>query len=154
MGTGIDFPRVPARDLEGRDVSLPEGFSGQRNVVIVAFQRKHQRLVDSWIPWLEEQADVDPGLRFYELPTLARMWAPARTMIDGGMAAAIRDPVVLQRTLTIYGDVGRLTRPLAIESRSTISLFAVDGSGRVHWSGTGGFDAAAARALAAALRSI
>ena len=75
-------------------------------------------------------------------------------MIDGGMAAAIRDPVVLRRTLTIYGDVSRVTRPLGIADRSTIALLVTDGSGTVHWSGAGSFDPHTAREIESALRSI
>jgi len=154
MQSSIEFPHVPARNLEGLDVRLPDAFAGERNIVIVAFQRKHQSLVDSWVPWLEEHAAADPGLSFYELPTIGRIWAPVRNMIDGGMAAAIRDPVVLRRTLTIYGDVSRLTKPLDIESRSTIVLIVVDGEGRVHWSGTGGFDTDTASDIETALQAI
>jgi hypothetical protein len=133
------FPKIRARNLEGVDVDLPDGFVGDRNVVAIAFQRNHQSLVDSWAPWFEEQAAVDPGLRFYELPTIGRIWAPVRNFIDGGMAAAIREPVILQRTLTVYGDVNRVTKPLGIEDRSTIALLLVDGSGHVLWRGCGGF---------------
>jgi hypothetical protein len=153
MYTGMAFPRLPARDLEGRDAWLPEAFTGERNVVIVAFRRKQQAIVDSWVPWLEDRAAADPGLRFYELPTIGRVWAPVRNMIDGGMAAAIREPVVLRRTLTIYGDVGRLTGPLGIDDRSTVTLLALDGVGTVQWAGTGGFDVGTALELEAALRS-
>ena len=147
------FPLVTARDLEGRDLELPAAFTGKRNVVIVAFQRRHQVLVDSWVPWLEDRAGGDPDLHFYELPTIGRIWAPVRSFIDGGMAAAIRDPKVLKRTLTIYGDITRVTRPLGIASRSTIALLAVDASGQVHWRGTGAFDPTMADELAVALRS-
>jgi hypothetical protein len=147
------FPTTSARSLEGREVTLPEDFGGERNVVIVAFQRNQQGLVDSWVPWLESHAAADPGLRFYELPTIGRQWAPVRRFIDGGMAAAIREPVVLRRTLTIYGDVRHVTAPLAIEDRSTIALFLVDGSGTVQWSGSGGFDPDTAQSLEAALDS-
>jgi hypothetical protein len=147
------FPEVGARDLEGLDVRLPEAFGGDRNVVIIAFQRQHQALVDSWVPWLEQRAASDPGLRFYELPTIGRMWAPVRRFIDGGMAAAIRVPEILRRTLTVYGDVSRLTRPLRIDDRSTIVIVLTDRSGRVTWTGSGGFDESAADDLERALRA-
>ena len=140
MQSLIDFPSVLGRDLQGLDVRLPGAFQGQRNIVLIAFQRRHQALVDSWVPWLEEHAAADPDLRFYELPTIGRIWAPVRNFIDGGMAAAIREPRILQRTFTIYGDVRHVTRPLGIEDRSTIALVLVDGSGIVRWSGKGGFD--------------
>jgi len=147
------FPRIEARDLEGRDVVLPDAFDGDRNVVIVAFRREHQGLVDSWIPWLEERAAHDPGLRFYELPTIARLWAPMRGFIDGGMATAIKDPTVLRRTLTVYGDRTRLTDPLGIGDRGTVTILLVDADGTVRWTGSGGFVQATVDGLDAALRS-
>jgi len=141
------FPSLEARDLETRLVKLPAGFEGERNVVLVAFRREQQDAVDSWVQWLEARAEADPGLRFYELPTLGTQWSPARRVIDGGMAAAIRDPAVLRRTLTIYTDVRRVTAGLGIDTTDTISLFVVDGTGVVHWRGSGEFDAATAATL-------
>jgi hypothetical protein len=152
MRTDMAFPKLSARNLEGLDVTVPDAFEGDRNIVLVAFQRHHQDLVDSWITWLEEHAAADPGLRFYELPTIGRIWAPVRNFIDGGMAAAIREPVVLRRTLTVYGDVSKLTAPLGIEDRSTIALFLVDRSDRVLWSGSGAFNPDTAEDLERALR--
>ena len=145
------FPNLPARDLTGRDVRLPDAFEGERNVVVVAFKRHQQTDVDSWVPWLDERARLDPGLRFYEVPTIGDVWTPARRFIDGGMAAAIGDPAVQRRTLTVYGDVRRLTDPFEIDGRDMIWLFAVDGSGRVRWRAAGRFDPELAEQLAAAL---
>jgi len=148
------FPRLEARDLQGRAVELPEGIEGERNVVIVAFRRDQQSLVDSWLPWLEARAATDPGLRFYELPVIGTLWSPARGMIDGGMAAAIREPVVLQRTLTIYTDVRRVTVGLGIDATDTVSLFVVGADGAVHWRGCGGFDRDTATEMAQVLATM
>ena len=149
--TGISFPRLAARDLDGRDVMLPAGLPGEWNVVVIAFRREQQELADSWVPWLEQRAAVMPRLRFVELPAIGLQWQPARPVIDGGMAAAIRDQQTRRRTLTVYTDVRRVTVPLGIGDRSTIWLFLVDRAGRVRWRGSGGWDAAAAATLAAAL---
>jgi hypothetical protein len=145
------FPSISARNLEGLDVVLPKAFAGERNVVMVAFQRQHQELVDSWVPWLEQQAAFDTGLRFYEIPTIGRLWAPARRFIDGGMAAAIRVPAILQRTFTVYGDVSRLTTPLGITDMSTIAVVFVDSGGDVLCQDSGGFTAEKAEELGIAL---
>ena len=147
MASTRTFPRLAARNLCGEDVQLPDAFDGDRNVVIVAFRRHHQTLVDSWVPWLEDRSRTDPSLRFFEIPTIGRIWAPVRNFIDGGMAAAIRDPVVLRRTLTVYGDVTRVTGPLGIGDSSTIWLLLLDRSGTVHWDGRGGFDPETAASL-------
>jgi hypothetical protein len=137
--TTSDFPRLLARNLEGLEVELPDAFDGDLNVVAIAFRREHQRLVDSWVPWFDQHVAARPGLRFYEVPTIGRIWAPMRNFIDGAMASAIREPVILRRTLTVYGDVSRMTTPLGIDDRSTIAVVLVDNSGHVLWLGRGGF---------------
>jgi hypothetical protein len=86
----VSFPQLAARDLSGREVTLPAGLPGERNVVLIAFRRDQQKLVDTWVPWLEQRAAADPGLRFVELPAIGLQWEPARPAIDGGMAAARR----------------------------------------------------------------
>src|SRR5512142_3000291 len=120
--TGFSFPQLAARDLGGREVALPAGLPGEWNVVIVAFRRQQQELVDSWVPWLEDLAATTPGLRFAELPAIGLRWQPARPVIDGGMAAAIRDQQTRQRTLTVYTDLRRVTAPLGIGDQNTIWL--------------------------------
>ena len=132
-------------------MTLPAGLPGEWNVVIVAFRRQQQELVDSWVPWLEERAAVTPWLRFAELPAIGLQWRAARPVIDGGMAAAIRDQQTRRRTLTVYTDLRRVTAPLGISDRNTIWLFLVGRAGRVRWRGSGGWDPATAAGLGAAL---
>jgi hypothetical protein len=148
------FPRVTAHDLDRREVVLPAGLPGEWNVVIIAFRREQQELVDSWMPWLEQRAATDPRLGFVELPAIGMQWQLARPVIDGGMAAAVRDQETRRRTLTVYTDIRRVTVPLGISDRGTIWLFLVDRAGRVRWRGSGGRDAATAAALAAALAEL
>lgn len=62
-------------------------------------------------------------------------WRRARPLIDGGMAVGIRDDQIRRRTLTIYGGPRRVTAPLGIGDRRTISLFLADRSGQVRWRG-------------------
>jgi hypothetical protein len=150
----ISFPRLGTRDLDGREVTLPAGLPGEWNVVILAFQRRQQELVDSWVPWLQERAAATPWLRFAELPAIGLQWQPARPLIDGGMAAAIRDQQTRRRTLTVYTDLRRVTAPLGISDRNTIWLFLVDRAGRVRWRGSGGWDPPTAGGLAAALAAL
>jgi len=75
------FPQLTARDLDGREVVLPAGLPGELTVVLVAFRRSHQALVDSWVPWLEARMAMDSRLRVVELPVLALHWAPGRSAI-------------------------------------------------------------------------
>ena len=128
-----NFPAVEARSLDGRRLMLPSELGGERNLLAVAFRRNHQGDVDSWLEDFAAAEAADPALRSYEIPVISRRWSPARGFIDGGMAAAIRDPEVLARTLTVYGDVSRVSDALGLPDRSQIAVVLCDRDGVVEW---------------------
>ena len=133
----IRFPHLAARDLEGRVLALPEDFSGTANLVIVAFRRKQQSMVDSWVACFETIAAEHPRLRCYEVPVIATRWSPARPLIDGGMAQAVRAHEARRRTLTVYTDVRRVTDALAIADTDTVTVLLIDSAGWLRWRTTG-----------------
>ncbi|MFM9127584.1 MAG: hypothetical protein ACKOTA_08530 [Solirubrobacterales bacterium] len=63
------------------------------------------------------------------------------------MAAAIRDPEVLARTLTVYGDVSRVSDALGLPDRSQIAVVLCDRDGVVRWLRQGRLTDAAAAEL-------
>ena len=150
--TQVRFPRIAARDLEGRERVLPEAFRGVFNLVIVAFRREQQAMADTWVSWFETVADKYPELRCYEIPVLSRRWSPARFFIDGGMARAVREKEARRRTLTIYTDVRRVTEALAIDDTRTVTALLVDAMGSVFWRTTGSITAGARSSVVAKLR--
>jgi hypothetical protein len=133
----IRFPRLAARDLEGRSLELPDDFSGASNLVIVAFRREQQSMVDSWVAWFERIEAEHPTLRCYEIPVIATRWSPARPAIDGGMARAVRARDARRRTLTVYTDVRRVTDALAIDDTDTVTVLLIDSDGGLRWRTTG-----------------
>jgi len=44
---GEHFPSVKASNLEKRDFNLPADFEGERNLLLVAFEREQQKDVDT-----------------------------------------------------------------------------------------------------------
>lgn len=144
------FPRLEARDLTGTQRWLPDAFEGHRNIVFIAFHREQQVVIDSWSTWLEKVTGED--IVNYEVPVLARRWAPLRPMIDGGMASAIKDLGTRRRTLTVYGDVKRVTGPLSITDRSSVWVFLVARGGTVLEVVTGGYNEDSAERLMLAAR--
>ena len=133
----VRFPEVEGRSLEDEDVILPSGLEGDRNLLAVAFHRTHQRDVDTWIPLFRELEEKVPGLAGYEIPTISGGWSPVRRFIDGGMKAAIPDPLTRRRTVTVYGDVGRVTGALGLSGREEIAVVLCDREGEVSWMATG-----------------
>ena len=139
--TSAVFPALKARNLNGRTLALPTEFAGERNIVIVAFRRWHQALVDSWFPALAPLLATHPDVRAYELPMLAGGYALARPFIDGGMARAIPDPAVRERTLTVYTNVAQSQAALQISNPETITVLLVDRSGQITWRSEGEYTA-------------
>lgn len=141
-GTGrptVRFPDVPGRSLLGRDLRLPAEFPAARTLAVVAFQQWQQARVDRWIaravdagvPPTTRGLDEDARVAVVELPVLGTKWRPVRRFIDGGMAAGIRDPDVLARTITLYTDVGAFRRPLAIPDGDDVHALVVTRAGEV-----------------------
>ncbi len=148
-----NFPAVEARSLDGRRLMLPSELEGDLNLLAVAFRRNHQGDVDSWAEDFAAAERNHIGVRGYEIPVISRRWSPARGFIDGGMAAAIRDPEVLARTLTVYGDVSRVSDSLGLPDRSQIAVVLCDRDGVVKWLRRGRRTPAAAAELEEALAS-
>lgn len=120
----------------------PACFDRGRSVVLLAFRRPQQIEVDSWVPWLVEQ-----GFPFFEMPCLRRLFTPVRTIIDGGMSVGVGTEEARRRTVTYYGDLRCVTRPLGIRDRTTITVVALD-DGWVVQSVTGAMTRANATLLA------
>lgn len=81
--TSSRFPSLEARNLNGKRLSLPAGFGGARNVVLIAFRRWHQSLVDSWFPYLDGLMSTHQDLRAYELPLISSLYSLARRSLTG-----------------------------------------------------------------------
>jgi hypothetical protein len=133
----MQFPNVQGSNLMRQKINLPQDFEGDLNVVLIAFQQWHQKLVDSWIPAVEQLETEFPGLYYYELPTIHSMNFLAKTFINEGMRAGIPNPKSRQRTVTLYLDKASFRQVLEIEGEDTIIILLVDKDGEVLWRSEG-----------------
>ncbi|MFN8475142.1 MAG: hypothetical protein U0822_23370 [Anaerolineae bacterium] len=147
------FPQIETRNLEGRAFRLPADFEGDLNIVILAFQRWQQDIIDVWVPHLDALAARHAGVRIYELPTLSSRYRMVQRFIDGGMAAGIASKEARERTLTIYTDKRRFLAPLGVTDESTITMLLVDRQGRILWQGAGPYNSTVLTSLEVAVTS-
>ena len=131
------FPTVQGLSLTDAELSLPGDLEGELNLLAIVFHRGHQKDVDTWIPLFRELESEVPGLAGYEIPTISGSWRPLRRFIDGGMKAAIPDPLTRRRTVTVYGDVGKVTDGLGLPDRDRIAVVLIDRQGEVLWMARG-----------------
>ncbi len=134
------FPTVRAWNLNRRALQLPADFEGERNLVVVAFQRDQQALVDSWQPAIDELLEQYPDLRFYELPTIYRGNPVFRAWLDGAMRFGIPDSRARERTITLYLDKPEFRAALGLPHEETIYLLLLDRAGQVVWRAEGAYN--------------
>jgi hypothetical protein len=148
------FPQVETENLDGRKFALPQDFEGDRNLVLIAFEREQQKDVDTWLHESARFTQIDTSLRIYELPTIARLDAFRRWFINTGMRHGIPDRKARDRTLTLYLDKNAFRQSLHIESEKQIYALLVDRSGTVLWRSEGDFDRTKGQGLQEALLNL
>ena len=151
MTRGERFPNVVGANLEGTPVRLPDQLEGRLNLLLVAFRQVQQADVDTWLPYTDALEARRPDVRAYELPVLAAAYRLARPFIDGGMRAAIPDPAVRRRTITLYLDKAAFRAALGVPGEDRIHVRLVDRTGATLWRTEGPWDAAKGAALDAVL---
>jgi len=136
------FPDLKASNLESREFNLPQDFGGERNLVLIAFQREQQQQLDTWLKEMKRFQEVDPGFQYYELPTIEKMNSFMRWFIDSGMRRGIPDKNARARTITLYLDKKSFLESLQLPTQNTVYALLVDRSGNVLWRAEGTFDEA------------
>ena len=149
--SGEHFPSVNASNLEKRAFNLPADFEGDRNLLLVAFEREQQKDVDTWLRQMRRFEEIDPGFHYYELPTIQRPNALARWFIDTGMRHGIPDRNARERTITLYLDKAAFCDALHIADQTKIYAFLADREGKVLWRSEGVFDETKGASLRSAL---
>jgi hypothetical protein len=144
------FPKLTASNLEKQTFSRPEDFAGDRNLLLIAFQREQQQNVDTWLHQMKRFEHFS-GFQYYELPTIDRLNPFFRWFINSGMRRGIPDRNARARTITLYLDKPSFRSALNIPDEKRIYAILVDRSGGVLWRTEGDFDEAKAASLQAAL---
>ena len=53
----MHFPEIESENLARESFDLPGDFEGQLNLCLIAFQRWHQSLINSWVPLAQHLED-------------------------------------------------------------------------------------------------
>lgn len=120
-------------NLERRQLTLPSDLEGDVNLVVIAFWRRHQALVDTWMPVARDLEKRHPDFATYELPVIQNRSRLSQWFIDSGMRAGIPDRRVRQRTITLYLDKPAFMAALGISDDDTIISMLIDRDGQVQW---------------------
>lgn len=118
------FPSVQGKNLNKVSKTVPDDFTTKHLIAIVAFQQWHQRNVDQTIELLEKNA-FGEQFEIIEIPVIQKATRFRQIRLDALMRAAIRDPRIRNRTITVYLDKKEFMTSLAIETDASIHWFVI-----------------------------
>lgn len=141
------FPEYSAKNLNGEMVHMPDDFTGDVNVIFVAYMQWHQRDVDSWLPFVAQLQNDYPTLQQYELPVVGEMNWMNQQRLDNIMRAGIPNTDTRAVTLTIYQSRTEFNRKAGLDSTEHIHVLLLDKQGNIVWKTSGGYNDEAAAEL-------
>jgi hypothetical protein len=145
------LPRVKGSNLQRQKMVFPDDFTGEINLVFIAFLRRHQDVIDGWVPFVAQLAQEYPQLQYYEFPTLPSNGPIYRMFLNEGMRAGIPNQATRARTITLYLDKTAFRRALDIDGEQKMWIYLFDKSGNVLWRINGHFSEEKGAALQKAL---
>lgn len=145
------FPVIAAETLRGRRVQLPDQLKGERNLLLVAYEREQQAEIDTWLAVLDTLAPRLPDFAYYELPTIGSGYKWMRAVIDGGMKQGIPDRAQRDRTITLYMDVDWFRGQIGTADNDSVAALLVDRQGTILARWYGRYSAARGDSLRAAV---
>lgn len=148
------FPAVSGDNLNGDSFDLPGDLAGEYNLMLIAFEREQQPLIETWGRFIQQLQADHQTVRVYEVPVIPPMNPLTRSLIDGGMRFGIGDEAIRQTTITIYTDVDTFTASLDITDTTTIHALLIDRDGAVYWRDSGAFTPEMGAALTAVVAGL
>ena len=142
------FPEYTAKDLNGKMVTVPGNGSSTHALVLVAFKRKQQRVIDGWLAEAKPLMKGSPDLDFLELPVIRKMNPVTRWFLFRGMRSGIRGEYTRERVVTLHLDKEKFRRDLEIPDESAVHVFLVRRADRaILWRAKGEVTSASMAAL-------
>jgi hypothetical protein len=127
------FPRVNGTNLEGEQFIIPQDLEGQKKLLLIAYKRKQQEDINTWLTATVDLLKKYPDFSVYEVPTLKEFNFLMRFNINNGMRYGIDSKEQRERTITLYLDKETFNEALQIESEDTIYAFLLNQKNEIIW---------------------
>ena len=122
------FPVLSGDNLNGMRFNLPQDFPADRTLVLIAFEREQQVILDSWSQGLDL---INSQIPWIEVPVISTPYILGSFIIDSGMRRGIPNPKVRDRVITLYTDREAFSKSMGFEyDKQGAYIAVVDRSGK------------------------
>jgi len=150
----LRLPALRAENLLGEEFAIPGDLPGEIHLLFVAFRQRQQGLVNTWLEVADAIEADAPGLRYFELPTIARPYRLMKPIIDNGMRSGIPSEEARARTITLFTNVQDFVEATGLRGTDDIAVLLLDAEGRIRFTETGPRTDAKEAALRAAIAGL
>ena len=95
------FPSLSGENLNGKKFNLPQDFPADKTLLLIAFEREQQVVLDSWSQGLDLPNSQIPWV---ELPIIPTPYVLGSFIIDSGMRRGIPNLKIRDKVITLYTD--------------------------------------------------
>ena len=128
-GSPLRFPTMQVKNLSDETKAFPADFPAERTLLLIAFQREQQDILDAWSERLNLRKPDAPA--WLELPVIDDPGALLRWFVDVGMKNGIADPFVRARVFSVYTPRTEFIRHLGLPGTDQVHLVVVDRAGNI-----------------------
>ena len=122
------FPILSGENLNGKTFNLPQDLPADKTLVLIAFEREQQVVLDSWSQGLDL---LNSQIPWIEVPVISTPYVLGSFFINSGMRRGILNPKVRERVITLYTDREAFAKSMGIEYNQQEAFVAVvDRSGK------------------------
>lgn len=139
------FPTLSGENLNGKKFNLPQDLPAERTLVLIAFEREQQAVLDSWSKGLDLPNGSIPWI---EVPVISTPYVLGSFIIDSGMRKGIPSPKIRDRVITLYTDREAFAKSMGFKyDKQGAYVAVVDRSGRNLGMVKGSFDERKAKTI-------
>ncbi|HEX4843788.1 MAG TPA: hypothetical protein VFV57_08950 [Limnobacter sp.] len=124
------LPTLQAQDLNEKTYTLPTDLPGPHTLVLVAFKREQQALVDTWINGLQLK-NPNSAYHWIELPVLENYGGWFQWFVDNGMRRGIQGQYNREKVITVYTNKETFRQSTGIANEDTIHLLVTTPKGEI-----------------------
>lgn len=144
------FPTITTRDLNAKSATFPAELPGPNTVVLIAFHREQQSVLDVWIRKLRLKQPGSPA--WIEMPVVPDYGSLWRTFVNKGMRSGIVTTEARSRVFTVFGSRDKFRATLNLPTSDQVYVLLVRRDGTIVARADGRYTSSKARKLLKVLK--
>nr|WP_256366813.1 hypothetical protein [Acidobacterium sp. S8] len=131
------FPDTTTESLDKVKITLPSGFEGQVNLLLISFEPEQSNQIESWMPEAQALQHMNFQFRYYKMPVSNQENMIFRWWDNSSLRSVETDPETWHWIVPLYVNKQQFRQSLEIQGEKQAVAVLVDKGGQVLWKASG-----------------